>query len=667
MTLSSGCVVEFIAKGSVPEAAVVLSVSGNNIRLLLANGKETNISEKKVLYASTRALTTVSDRELCKQNLININNSRKEISDKIDLSEIRELLAEDPRFYELSEIAEFLYAPDDFNSISALLRRLCEDHIYFKNKNNTYQPLSEEALNQALELQQKKEQQEKEEELLVESLKTLINNRIFEEPLKDYVQDLKDYVVMGEEANISKRLSNALSKASVANNRKVFRALITAGILTEDENLDLIKYRTPVKFSLEQEKEGEELSNIDIDSFNNRTDLTNLKTWAIDSLGSKDRDDAFSFEKTEDGYTLWIHIADPSEIIKPGSILDKEAARRGCSIYMPDLRVCMLPEILSQGFLSLDEGRKRLALSFILKFSPDIELKEMDIKESLIRIEKATDYVSANELLNSDDWLNSAYVFSEKLKKKRVSDGAVLLPRQAEVNIKVENREILIEHENRDELTAGMIAEFMIWTNHGAACWFKERSLPCLYRCQDGNSEAIEKLEVKETFEPVAFWNTLKLMQKTVVSQDFGRHFSLGINGYTQVSSPLRRYSDLLLHRQIKAFINGISTMEQEELNQRVMVSDIAVNHADDTMRNREKYYMLKYLKQKQKSEEVIFDAIVVDTSSMTEVNFYVDFLCSFRHCRKPAFDVAPGMKIKVKVSQIDLFDNIIRFDLRQA
>ena len=73
---------------------------------------------------------------------------------------------------------------------------------------------------------------------------------------------------------------------------------------------------------------------------------------------------------------------------------------------------------------------------------------------------------------------------------------------------------------------------------------------------------------------------------------------------------------------------------------------------------------MLKYLKQQQKNSEVIFDGIIVD-SGLTEVNFYVDFLCSFRHCRKPPFDVAPGMKVKVKVNQIDLFDNIIRFDLR--
>ena len=82
----------------------------------------TNIPEKKILYASNRSLTTVSDKELCKQNLIAANNTRKQIAESINLAEIRELLVEDPKFYELTEIAEFLYDSSDCDSIAALLR-----------------------------------------------------------------------------------------------------------------------------------------------------------------------------------------------------------------------------------------------------------------------------------------------------------------------------------------------------------------------------------------------------------------------------------------------------------------------------------------------------------------------------------------------------------------
>jgi exoribonuclease-2 len=663
MSLSSGYVVEIIVKGSVPESAVVLSLSGTNVRVMLVNGKETNIPEKKILYSSSRSLISVSDKDNCKQNLININNTRKNIADKIDLAEIRELLSEDPKFYELSEIAEFLYDLNDFDSIAALLRKLCEDKLYFKNKNNTFQPVSEEVLKQTLEQLKKKELQEKEESVLVDSLKNLINNNVLDDNLKPYLQDLKDFTAIGEEANISKKFSNALNKASINNNRKVFMSLVKAGILKEDENLDLIKFRTPVVFSDELEKEAESICNIDIKALN-RADLTDLKTWAIDSPGSKDRDDAFSFENTDDGYILWVHIADPSEIIKPDSLLDKEAARRGSSIYMPDLRINMFPGIISEEFLSLDEGKERLALSFKLDFSSEFELKNIVIKKSIIKLDKATEYPLANDMLKTDEWLNSAYLFSQKLQAKRVENGAVIIPRQPELDIKVIDDNIVIEQENRDELTAGMIAEFMIWVNHAAALWFHENSIPGLFRIQEGDSDFV--VPECENFDPVVLWNTLKTMRKTTVGADFGKHYSLGVIGYTQISSPLRRYSDLLLHRQIKAFLDQQPFMSQEELNKRVMISDIAVDHAEDTMKDREKYYVLKYLKQQQKSSEVIFDGVVVD-SGLTEVNFYVDFLCSFRHCRKPNFDVAPGMKIKVKVNQIDLFDSIIRFDIRKS
>ena len=345
-------------------------------------------------------------------------------------------------------------------------------------------------------------------------------------------------------------------------------------------------------------------------------------------------------------------------------MLDKEAARRGSSIYMPDMRINMFPEIISEEFLSLDEGKERLALSFKLDFSNEIELKSISINKSIIKLEKATEYPLANEILKSDEWLNSAYLFSEKLKAERVKQGAVIIPRQPELNVKVVGDNIVIEKENRDELTAGMIAEFMIWVNHAAARWFHENSIPALFRTQEGDSDFV--VPKCESFDPVAFWNTLKVMRKTVVGPDFGKHYSLGVIGYTQISSPLRRYSDLLLHRQIKAFLDQQPFMTQEELNGRVMISDIAVDHAEDTMRDRERYYILKYIKQQQKSSEVIFDGVVVD-SGLSEVNFYVDFLCSFRHCRKPNFDVTPGMTVKVKVNQIDLFDGIIRFDIRKS
>ena len=153
----------------------------------------------------------------------------------------------------------------------------------------------------------------------------------------------------------------------------------------------------------------------------------------------------------------------PAELILPGSPLDKEAARRGSSVYMPDKRIHMLPTGISENFLSLSEGNERLALTFKLDFSAAGNLDHLQISESLIKIERAIDYDAADQLLASDPWLTEAVKFAEMLKKQREANGAMMFPRQPELSVKVVDGEIVIERRNRDDLTQGMIAEFMIW------------------------------------------------------------------------------------------------------------------------------------------------------------------------------------------------------------
>ncbi|MDD3000416.1 MAG: ribonuclease catalytic domain-containing protein [Candidatus Riflebacteria bacterium] len=667
MNISSGCIVEYNAKGSMPEIGAVLSSAAGTIRLLLLNGKETNIPEKKVLYSTKRGVIPTSDRERCKQLLIEANNKRNEVAAQINLEELHELLAGEPKGYTFEEIAEFIFSKDDEDSVAAMLRKLSEDRIYFKSKNDLFTPVSEDDLKQAIEQQNKKEQAEKEEAELIDGLKKLSEGKIAE-ALNGHINSLKEYAACGEEANLPKRLQNAIEKSGISVPVKMFRALVSAGLLNEDENLEVIRYRLPTEFSKEQITEAQKICETGLNT-SERKDLTGLKVWAIDTPESKDRDDAFSFEQDDNGnFTLWVHISDPAEVIKPDDLLDKEAKCRGTSVYMPDARIHMLPDNLSENFLSLDEKNVRGALSFKMTFDSLCNLIDFEIIESVIQIEKATDYDSANSILNDDEWLKSAYDFSQKLKQKRVENGAVIIPRQPEPEVKVRDGVITVELRDRDCLCAGMISEFMIWTNHVAAEWFKKNDIPCLYRSQDGDENT--KKEFKEEFDALAFWQALRTFRKTVVGTAANKHFSLGVNSYTQITSPLRRYSDLVLHRQIKSFIREKKNFyTEDELTQEVLISDISVGRAEDIMQKRERYFMLKYLKNERQTmskqkKDLLLNGVVVDTSSNNEVTFYVDFLCGFRHCRKPDFDVSPGQKVSVKVNQIDLYDGIIRFDL---
>ena len=664
MNFATGCIVEYSAKGTRPEIGVILNAAGGSVRLYLLNGKETSIPEKKILHSTTRSVISVADRENCRQHLVKTDKHRDEIAQSIDLAELHALLVNENRVFTTSEMAGFLFAPEDDDAAAALLRRLGEDRFYFKNRNDAWQAASAGELQQALEQHAKLEQKEREETVLVEALQQLGSVNGLPDILRDHLVDLKNLVACGEEAKISRRLAAALDKAGLNNPRKLFQVMVASQILDADENLAVIRYRLPVEFSAELKSAARLLCQTSIGSLK-RVDLTGLQTWAIDTPGSKDRDDAFSFTQHPDGgCTLCVHIADPAELILPGSELDREAARRGSSVYMPDQRIHMLPAEISENFLSLSEGSERLALTFTLDFAPAGELHSLKICESIIRIERALDYDVADTMLASQPWLSRAVAFAEKLKQRRAAAGAMMFPRQPELSVKVVDGLIRVEQRSRDDLTQGMIAEFMIWANHAAAEWCRSHAIPCFYRVQEGEPVSSP---VADVFEPVAFFSVLKTLRKTVVSSTPGRHNSLGLTAYTQVTSPLRRYSDLLLHRQIKAAINGQPPVyNQADLDQTMMIADTAVSRADEIMRDRERYFLLKYLKQQQKSQEVAFDGVIVETG-LNEVTFYADFLCSFRHCRRPNFDVAPGQKVKVRVTQIDLFDCIIRFELHQA
>jgi exoribonuclease-2 len=666
MSIVAGSVVEYYVKGSNLEMAVVLSVASNGVRLLLQNGKETNITDKKVAHYTTKNTLSTSNRDLCRQALVELNAKREELAKELDLPDIHSLLAEEQPSYSLGEMASYLFEAEDEDSAAALLRCLLEDKIYFKHKNGMFMPSSQEELEQAMEQQEKRRQAELEEQELMEALHQMSCQGKISEVLESNISWLKAFVVEGVGSNIPKRLSNALEKTGLSSVQKVFNLLVRSGVFHEDENFDLIRNKLHQEFADEQLEQVDKLCEAGL-NFEGRVDLTHLKAWAIDTPLTKDRDDAFSFYEEEGGVTLWIHVADPTALILPEDVLDLEAKVRGVSIYMPDKRIYMLPEKLSAELLSLDEGQDRLALSFKMTFDGSQNLTDFEVFESKVRIELATTYPLANEAVNQDEWLKAALQFSQKLKEKRKEMGAIISPKQPELDIQVVDGEIIIEHEDRETLTGGMISEFMVWVNHGAALWFSQRNLACLYRVQESKGG---QMDFGEEFDPVLFWQAIKTFTKTKVGLELGRHTSLGFDGYTQVTSPLRRYSDLVLHRQLKSFLkDGSGLFDGQGLTEAVFMSDIGASLGDEIMRNREQYFLLKYIKlQRQElakqQKQLEFDGVVVDNSGPTDVVFYVDFINGFKHCKRPNFDLKVGQPVKVRINQIDLYDRLIRFEL---
>lgn len=665
MSIIAGSIVEFDSKERTPAMGVVLSVSAKGVRVLLLNRKETTVTERSILHSGGPSRVGVSDTDAAFEGAQRIDRKRSELAAGIDLAGLHSLLAEDQRPYALRELAEFLVSPADDDFEAAVLRRLHADPWYFKVRKEGWVPVPVEEAEAAVAREKKRLEQEREDDELVAVLKQPSRaGQQIPERIAGVVDHLVSAAVFGNEAPVPKKLWDLLERAGIAQDRKLFAYLVRIGVFKPDEHLLLRKYRIPTAFSEEILAAAGTIAARPADSANRR-DRRGVPTWAIDSEGTQDRDDAFSISlDKDDGFILEVHIADPATFVAPGAPLEHEACRRGATLYLPDGNIPMLPPVLSEEALGLNQDADRLALTVRMHFGPGGETIHTAIEETVIRVTHATDYITADALYAAGNGeLDAAVRLAGLLRARRRQNGAIVFERQPERKVSLDGDLVKLGWRPVNSPTQDMVAEFMIWANHVAAAWCRDREIACLYRIQDAPDE---RVEVPETFEPVAFFAALRKFKKTVVTVQSGKHCALGIEPYCQITSPLRRYGDLLLHRQIKLVLAGGSPpLDRAGLEQAAMMAEEAVRTSEEVMKNREWYYLLKYLKQEQAAGRDTSPGVVVDVGS-NDLTVYVEQTADFRHTRKPSFDVMPGQRLTVRFRQIDPFDGVLRIELEQ-
>ncbi len=661
MILRSGAIAEFV-NGKKYEIGAIMSAVEPNVRLLLKNGKEINIKDRKLFSVTSKALANIADIESSKALLVEKDEIREKLSEEIDLAELRELLLEEERFYEAEEIAAFLYGEEDYDEIAALLRALLKDNLYFKTKDFTFKPASEEEFKEMSLMLEKQAAAQKAAEELGEALADLKQNHALSDKLQERLPEMKKYALKTENFNISDKLQSALFRAGLGKPDLLFEALISAGVFPPDANIEKLREGIESEFPEDVLISADEELTKSRD-FSDRKDLRYLSSWAIDCENTRDRDDAFAIVKDEDKYRLYIHLADPAEFALPGSPLDKEACVRATSIYMADETISMFPDTFVTELAGLAEGRDCPAITLVLELSETFELLSFEIFSSLISLFKACSYSEANSLMDETPELKTASFVASALRQKRKESGSSEFPERPDLEISIkECGTVELSYSNPDGVAEKMIAEFMIWANHLAAKWISERNLPCRYRIQKANEES--SVETSQDFSAAALWNFIINSPKTLFSDKPGLHASIGLDPYTQFTSPLRKYSNLLLHRQVKAYLkDGLPAYEQNEFEHLMTLSGISERRAIQVAKSRETYWILKYLEQQlEKDKNFVLHGEVVQIGA--EVMFYSPELCSFRKAPKPNFDVSVGDHILVKPRNIDLYEGNVKFKL---
>ncbi len=340
---------------------------------------------------------------------------------------------------------------------------------------------------------------------------------------------------------------------------------------------------------------------VQVYSFNNREDLRDLNIFTIDSAESKDMDDAVSVEIIPEGYRLGVHIADVSNYVKGNSELDKEALRRGTSVYYADKVIPMLPEALSNGICSLNPGENRLTLSAFIDISPDGSMLSYRFVKSVICSVLKGVYKEVNAVLDGTETpeirekyapvRDSIFLFSrlaDILTAKKNQRHAPVLE-TVESRLIIDSNGVCTDVQPASRGKAEQIIEvFMLTANEAAAKLAAEKCSPFVYRVHEKPpAEKIQDLReilpafglscpeadnfrpyhaaaILEQAKDTPYYQAVNLMvlrsmSKAKYSPEPLGHFGLALKDYAHFTSPIRRYPDLAVHRIITDILAGYS------------------------------------------------------------------------------------------------------------
>jgi exoribonuclease-2 len=313
-----------------------------------------------------------------------------------------------------------------------------------------------------------------------------------------------------------------------------------------------------------------------------RLDLTHLPAYAIDDEDNQDPDDAISL----DGERIWIHVADVAALVAPDSEMDLEARARGANLYLPDRVIPMLPPQVTDR-LGLGLQEKSPALSFALTLSADGEVENLEIHPSWVKVERIS-YGAADQRLQEEPFA-SLLAKSQLYRQRRKQAGAasIELP---EVKLKVREGKVEIEPLPRLQ-SREMITDLMLMAGEGVAnyCQANELAIPFATQAPPDQLEQPQDLAGMYAYR--------RFFKPTRIKTQAEPHAGLGLANYTRATSPLRRYSDLLAHQQLRAHLKGDPVLDIHAISERIAQSELGSMANRKTERVSNDHWRLIYLR----------------------------------------------------------------------
>ncbi len=457
-----------------------------------------------------------------------------------------------------------------------------------------------------------------------------------------------------------------------------------------------------------------------------RMDFRGCQTVTIDGEDAKDLDDAITLTRREDGgFELGVHIADVTNYVTEASALDREALKRGTSVYLTDRVIPMLPHKLSNGICSLNEGVDRLALSCIISYNKEGKILDSRIGESVICVDRRMSYTEVNAIVTLRDetvrekfrelvpMFETMKELAGILRKNRKKQGSIDFDfPECKIVVDRQGKPLDIVPYDRNTATR-IIEEFMLAANKVVAEDFFWQEIPFVYRTHEypdlekikelaalarsfsytlkvGNEEVhpreIQKLiESIEGSEEETFLSriTLRAMKRARYSTENDGHFGLATKYYCHFTSPIRRYPDLQIHRIIKESLRGGMSLRRRQHYEDILpgvakASSDLERRADEAEREVDKLKKTEYMKDRIGE---VFEGVISGVTSWgvyVELPNTVEGMIRLADMEDDSYEydsenyrvtgkysgreLRLGQKIKVQVAHADTFTRTIDF-----
>lgn len=523
-------IVEYLS-GDQLQTALVEGEEKKKLQLANAAGRKTRLGSDKVLFEHAAASVEAFVQQ------------RDALAAEVDVELLWETVSEDatPPDLTAANLARMYF--DDSSSLhcSAVFQRLVTERAHFRRRGPVFGPRSPSDLDQLRRQHDAEHQRRAEEEALTQALTASPVDPALCVRLERWLRSTEDKV-----------LASVLAPLAKDPVRHAFELLLAADYLPPTADLPVLQA------NLRADHPAAVLAHAEALTRPGRDDPVTPAAFSIDDAETREVDDVLTVTREGDALRVDIDIADVAACVKSGDPADREARRRASTAYLPTGVYYMLPERIGCDLVSLHAQEPRPAMRTSVWFDDQGQLLRHSLSRVIIRVGERLDYDTADTLLGSGEGATAAALgqlntVAGQCRAVRREAGAVSFHRpEWKIRVSADGAELHITPIAADSPSRQLVAEMMILTNRLAAERAADAGLPMIFRVQPPPTGNVPP---PAPDDPAAFAKLRGLLQPASLSLEPKWHWGLGVRAYTQVTSPLRRYADLVAQRQLTALL----------------------------------------------------------------------------------------------------------------